>query len=370
MAKKSSPTLDQNPSPLADPFDSPNPPEEPLQPPPPLKTGPSCGQMVGGCIEIVLIALIVVILCGLITGGAVYLGQQQGVLAAEPPGALPTAVPGSLDAVPTVAPLNVPTLPAASPERTLPPAAETVSGTAEPTVAACADGAAWWFSQQAAFDALTRALPDVAFGGGNADAARIRLTAQRDALQAAGAPLCLEAAYAALLTAYDESLAGLDALADPNGLLARVGAVTDSLANTLVALWDRGVFTAVDAPTTRQVARGSGSDCAEDWRVAFTEVWSQFVPQAAGARNATGLTLNLAIGQLTALRDRAEAFAAPDCVRDVRQLALLWMASELDKLRAQAAGDAEAERAALRQSAQTAVQLRAWQTWLELPSFG
>jgi hypothetical protein len=352
-----------------DPFDNGTLPEGALEPPPPPRTGPSCGQVLGGCIEVVLIALIFVMLCGLISGAGVFFGQQRGVLAAEPPKTTPTPIPGFLDTVPTVAPLNVPTLPAEpAAERTLEAPEVNAAGT---PVAACADGAAWWFSQQATFTSAASALAEATISGGDPAAVRLRLAPQRDALDAEGAPTCLEEAHAALLQGLDAALAGLDAarVEDIATVQTQSAAVTAALADTLTTLWDRGVFTTLDAATTRQVARGSAGDCApEDWYAELTALWAGFNEQAATAQTASAITRNLAIGQMNALTEQATALEAPACVRDVQALATGWMTSTTGSLRALAAGDSATEQAAAAQAAQTAVLLRAWLDWVGLPA--
>ena len=364
MARKSSPMQDDELTTLGDPFDGGPLPDEPLEPPPPLRSGPTCGRLIGGCLEIVLITLIAVLTCGLISGAAVWLGEDRGVIPENPP----TAVPAFLDSVPTVAALNVPTL-AAEPaaERTLEVAD---AGTPLPAGVVCADGAAWWFSQQDTFNSLAAALPALAVGAENAGALRLRIAPRRDTLVSGGAPACLETPYAALLGAMDETLAGLDAAqaGDSAAFDAHSAAVTLALARTLTSLWDMGVFTAPDAPTTRAIARGSGGDCApEDWHAALVPLWADFTAEAAGARTATALNLNLAIGRMNTLIEQVTALDAPGCVNEVQRLALAHMTATTDTYRAQVAADGTAQLASAGQAAQSLVLLRAWEDWLGLP---
>ncbi|MFN8380248.1 MAG: hypothetical protein U0452_16435 [Anaerolineae bacterium] len=368
MARKSSPTQDDELTALDDPFDGGALPDEPLTPPPPPSTGPTCGQFLGGCLEIILIVLIVVMACGLVTGTGVWLGKDRGLLPDEPP----TAVPALLDSVPTVAPLNVPTLEAApAAERTLEVVAVTPVGTPIPAGIVCADGAAWWFSQMDTFNSLAVALPASVTGAENPAALRLRLSPRRDALASAGAPACLEAPYAALLGAMDDTLAGLSAAeaGETAALDAHAEAITLALAHTLTSLWDLGVFTAPDAPTTRSIARGSGGDCSpEAWHAALAPVWANFTTEANAARTATALNLNMAIGRMNTLIEQAAALQAPGCVSEVGRLALAWMTATTDSFRAQVSNDAAARQTSAAQAAQTLILLRAWEDWLGLPA--
>jgi len=367
MARKSSPMLDDELTPMDDPFDGGPLPEGPLDPPPPLRTGPTCGRLLTGCLEIALIALIVILACGLISGTAVWLGEDRGLLPENPP----TAVPAFLDRVPTVGALNVPTL-AVEPDavRTLDVPATVSAGTPSPSGVVCADGAAWWSSQQDTFNSLASALPSLSIGAETAGALRLRFTPRRDAFAAEGAPACLETPSAALLGALDETLAGLDAAqgGDSAAFDAHSAAVTQALARTLTSLWEMGVFTAPDAPTTRSIPRDSGADCSpEDWHAALAPLWADFTTEAAAARTATALNLNLAIGRLNTLIESASALEAPGCVSDMQRLALATMTSTTDAFRAQVSGDEAARLASTTQAAQSLVLLRAWEDWLGLP---
>lgn len=362
MTRKPPTVVGDEPIPLDDPFASGDLSDHYLAPPPPPRSGPSCGQFLGGCLEIVLITLIVVLGCGLISGAAVWLGEERGILPETPP----TAVPAFLDSVPTVAALNVPTL-AVEPfaARTL----DVDAPTALPSGAVCADGAAWWFGQQDTFNSLAVALPGLAAGAENAGALRLRLAPGRDAIAAAGPPACLETPYTALLGAMDETLAGLDAAqaGDSAAFDAHSAAVTRALARVLTSLWDLGVFTAPDAPTTRAIARGSSGDCApEDWHAALAPLWADFAAEAEAARTATAINLNLAIGRMNATIEQAAALEAPGCVSAVNQLALAWMMATTDSFRAQVSGDSAARQASAAQAAQSLILLRAWEDWLGL----
>lgn len=367
MARKSSPMQDDELTALNDPFDGSAAYVEPFDPPPSPRSGPTCGQLIGGCLEIALITLIAVMVCGLISGAAVWLGEDRGLLPDTPP----TAVLGILDRLPTVAALNVPTLAVApSAERTLEVEATAAPGTPAPSGVVCADGAAWWFSQTDTFDALATALPSLASGADNAAALRLRLTPRRESL-ASESPACLETPHTALLAAFDAVLAGLDAAeaGDSAALDAHAATVTRTLARTLTALWDIGVFTAPDAPTTRGILRGSGGDCApEDWHAALAPLWTAFTAEAETARTATALNLNLAIGRMNTQIEQASALEAPACVSEVNRLALNWMTATTDAFRAQVSGDAAARQAHTDQAAQTLVLLRAWEAWLGLPA--
>lgn len=366
MARKSSPLLTPEPSPLDDPFDGRGLPERPPEPPPAPRSGPTCGQVIGGLLEIVIIAAIAFLSCGLISGALVWAGEDRGLLAEAPP----TAAPNLLAGLPTVAPLNVPTLPAVAP--TAPPTSApeeraAIPATAAPQTAQCADGAAWWFAQQDAFSTFGAALPGLIFASENPAALRARLTPRRDALQAAGPPNCLEAPYAALLRAMDAVLVGLDAATAENtaAVNTQSEATTAALAETVTSLWDVGVFTAPEAATTRGIARGSG-ECAGAWQASLTTQWVAFRTAAAAAdpRTAPALTMNLRIGEMNTILDATMAIEAPVCATDVFRYTIEWMTGTTDALRAWVAQDSAGAGAAAAEAGRAAVLLQAWLDWL------
>ena len=372
MAKK--PPQDLEPSALEDPFDGPGLPDTPPAPPPPLRTGPTCGQFVGGLLEIILIAVIGLMVCGLISGAAVWLGEDRGLIPDNPP----TAAVSLLAQIPTVAPLNVPTLPVTpAPERTadaVPTAAPDSTApdaTPLPPDTACANGAAWWRDSQPLFDSIAAALPATRFGAESASALAARLSPAREALITSEPPLCLEAPHAALVAALDAALGGLNTAegGDVAAYTAQANRVNAELATVLNTLWDDGVFTAPEAASTRSVARGSAGDCAPDaWYADLTEQVTQFRTEAAAADPNTVpvISVNLGIGKLNGILEATTALTAPGCVADIGRYTTDWMAASIDLIRAQLAADATAARDAANRAGQAAVLLRAWQDWLGL----
>ena len=369
MAKKS--TSAPEPSPLNDPFDSRALPEEAPAPPPPPRTGPGCGGLLGGCLEIVIIAAIVLLTCSLLTGSAVWFGRDRGLLAQAPP----TPELSLLAQIPTVEPLNVPTLPAVVPTSITRPTSE--AGPDQPAAtaqtSACADAAAWWRDQQSTFDSFAVALAGVPYSGENPTAVYATLTPLRDGLSATIAPPCLDAPQRALLRAMDATLSGLNAAAASNTAQTDEYAAqaTTAMASVITSLWDLGVFTAADAATTRGIARGSDSDCTPaDWYAEFEPQWQAFRAAAASAdpRTASALTINLSIGQLNAIAEQITALDAPDCALDVERYATDWMTYTTEALTTHVAGDAAGAQTAAENAARALILLNAWIDWRGLPT--
>jgi hypothetical protein len=372
MAKRS--LLPPEPSPVDDPFDGRSFIEEAPAPPPPLRRGPGCAGLLGGCLEIALIAAIALLSCSTLSLVLVYVGQTQGVIAQAP-----DAPVSLLAQLPTVEPLNVPTLPAVIPTSSFatrdaqdatPAPGE--DGDAAATPAACADAAAWWRDQQAAFDAFTVALAGLPYSGEDATVVYASLVPQRDALSAANPPPCLDGPQAALVRAMEATLSGLSAagVGDTTRTDEYAAEASQALAEVITRLWDLGVFTAPDAATTRGIARGSGEDCApDDWYVAFEPQWQAFRAAAATAdpRVAPPLTINLSIGQMNGIFEQIAALDAPDCALDVERYATDWMTFTLEALIAHVAGDAAAAQTAAANAARALVLLQAWVDWRGLP---
>ncbi len=368
MARKSSPLLTPEPSPLDDPFDGHSLLERPPEPLPPPRSGPTCGQLIGGVFEIALIAAIAFLSCGVISGALVWAGEDRGLLAEAPP----TAALNLLAGLPTVAAQNVPTLPAVAPTAaptSAPGQPAAAAATGAPQSARCADGAAWWFAQQDAVSTFSAALPGLIFASENPAALRARLTPRRTALQTAGPPNCLEAPYGALLRAMDAVLAGLDAATAENSAAVDTHSetATAALADMLTSLWDLGVFTAPEAATTRGIARGSG-ECAGTWQAGLTAQRAAFrtAVTAADPRTAPALTMNLRIGDLNTILDVTRALEAPVCATDIFRYTVEWMTGTTDALAAWVAQDSAGAAAAAAEAGRAAVLLQAWLDWLGL----
>lgn len=366
--------LPPEPSPLDDPFNGRSFIEEAPAPPPPPRTGPGCGGLLGGCLEIVFIAAIVLLSCGTLSLVVVNLGQNRGVIAQPPAAQLHV-----LAQLPTVEPLNVPTLAAIIPTSiarptsepgaaTQPEAPAQSEATTEPV---CADAAAWWRDQQGAFDAFSVALAGLPFSGENPTAVYATLAPRRDSLSASSAPRCLETPQANLLRAMEATLSGLSAASagDRTRTDEYAAQATTALAGVLTNLWDLGVFTAADAAPTRSIARSSGADCADEgWRAAFEPQWQAFRAAAATAdpRVAPSLTMNLSIGQMNAITGQMAALTAPECAQDVERYATNWMTFTAEALTAHVAGEAASARAAAENAARALILLRTWEDWLGL----
>jgi hypothetical protein len=372
MAKRG--LLPPEPSPVDDPFDGRSFIEEAPAPPPPLRRGPGCAGLLGGCLEIMLIAAIALLSCSALSLVLVYVGQTQGVIAQAP-----DAPVSLLAQLPTVEPLNVPTLPAVVPTSAAATrdaqdatAAPGDDGDVAATPAACADAAAWWRDQQAAFDAFTVALSGLPYREEDATVTYASLVPLRDALSAASPPPCLDRPQAALVRAMEATLSGLSAAGagDTTRTDEYAAQAVQALADVLTQLWDLGVFTAPDAATTRGIARGSVEDCtAEDWHAVFEPQWQAFRAAAATAdpRLAPPLTINLSIGQMNGIFEEIAPLDAPDCALDVARYATDWMALTLDALTAHVAGDSAAAQAAAENAARALVLMQAWIDWRDLP---
>ncbi|HYO87275.1 MAG TPA: hypothetical protein VER79_01435 [Candidatus Limnocylindrales bacterium] len=367
MAKKS--MLIPAPSPLDDPFDGRALPDQAPVPPPPPRRGPGCAGLLGGCIEIVIIAAIVLLSCGLLSGAMVLLGQRTGVLADAP-----ESSNAMLAALPTVEPLNIPTLPAIIPTSSLRPTSE--PGVVQPAetdqTPACADGAMWWRDHQPDFDFFASTLFSATVNTETPAALLAQATPRRVTLAEAETPRCLEGPQAALLRGADAALAGLNAATagDSAAYEAQVAAGSLAFADVLTGLWDVGVFTAPDAPTTRAIARGTAEDCApDDWYTDFSAQVTDYRATAANAvpGSAPLLSINVAIGQMNLIANAAAALEAPVCMGDVEGYGLAWMTGRTEALSAFVAGDIATAQASAIGSGSALVRLNAWIDWLGLP---
>jgi hypothetical protein len=165
----------------------------------PARAPLGAGQIIGGAVQVIFTAVLIFVVLVALAGGVVLAGQRFGVIPARGSGGTSATA------------IDQPTMPDSAaidqPTATPPPTA-----TPRPEVAenpACPQAVAWWNSQQVQsnYAYFTRQVKDLARNSNNVAALTEQMRIHRDFVANFAADSCIDSAKAALLKAFDATIA-------------------------------------------------------------------------------------------------------------------------------------------------------------------
>jgi hypothetical protein len=325
------------------------------------RTGPGCLGLIGGFIQVILNALLLIVLLGILGIGGVYLAQSFGLIER------PTSAQTSL--------LGIPPLVVTQPPTAQPTAAAVVSGGMESMTGGPAEGCgapvAWWGSVSASFESVVISYAPLFYTPGQSVSETLDATrAARDLIAAAPADDCALPLRETVLQAVDAQVAAITTLQgqDRAGSLPQARLASAQFASIYDLLWETGLNTDSSAPVGLDIPRGGG-ECPglADWNAQIAPLLQAF---EASMLPTTDPTLNPAGAGPAADSARmvAQSMASltpPPCA-SVAHTAALTMANRLaDGVLGYLNGQPDASSGAI-DYARAAVLLDAYLRWLGL----
>ncbi|MEP7290128.1 MAG: hypothetical protein ABI835_00040 [Chloroflexota bacterium] len=325
-------------------------------------TSLSVGQIVGGAVQVILMAVVALAIFLAIGFGVIFAGQRLGVVAAR---ALPGAAT-SVASVPTQAPAALPTsAPQTAAEPTTPPAA-LPSATPD---SGCPTAPAWWNSQQIRdnYVYFTQQALDEARGSERIAALLEQMRIRRNFVSNFGTAPCLSGALDALLRGFDATIESARALnSNDQGALAQQQATASSaFAELTVALWTVSANADPAAPPALGVVRNSGASCGGQSWYSAVKPHSDAFANAANQLNVTSTPPDAARTLLNTMQTERDSIAAvetPVCAAQAQTLLLGALDSRKQIFEQQLAGS-NANTALSEYSRQNTL-FKAWVQWL------
>ncbi len=319
----------------------------------------SIGQVIGGCFQVVLIALLSLAIFLLIGFGTIFAAQRLGVV---PPR-------GAAD---TTAVVALPTPVAASGEQpTAAPAEPTAVPTALPSATpdtSCATAPAWWNSQQIRdnYVYFTQQALEEARTSDRISALLEQMRIRRNFVANFGAAPCLSEALDALVRGFDATIESARALnaGDQPALRQQQAAASGAFAQLTVALWTFGANADPLAPPILGVARGSGSACgAQGWYSAVQPHLDAFMTAANAIDPATTAadTARAQLDTMSAERASIAALETPACATQPQTTLLAALDSLTQSIQQRLAGTTDS---ALPEYTRQNTIFNAWVQWL------
>ncbi len=305
-------------------------------------------SLIGGCLQVFLIALLSLILFLALGFGIAVAARSIGLVSVD------TATPAA--ELPTPFPTSTPVPPTEN-------AAVAVEPTNEPT---CVEMADWWNAQAtvyASFSGLSVSNPP-----DQLPPLIQRMRIWRDNAAAIPAAPCVESARGVLLNAYDFLIGAFESLnsGDVNAANSRSLMALGALSDLYPALWNAGVATE-DSPVAAGIAGGSGFDCgASAWydaaklqREAFREAY-----QGLDLRTQPPNVIRQTLNTMTAVRANVDALETPECAATLERLMLDMMSSTIDSVQQGLSGNVAASAESLLDARRAELMLDSWIQWL------
>lgn len=309
---------------------------------PPRRTGPREVGLIGGCFNVLLIAIVSIIIFLALGVGVVLGGRALGVFSNT----------ASLSAEPAVVQLATAT-------------------PIPPTEVAC-EPQRWWDEQQAAFDYFTTLYDRVTIAAPSdtLDAIRAEMTSQRDTAAAVQTSSCLADATDAFTQAVNNAIEAVETFAASGrpSAASQAESASAGLSAALVALWDQGIATDPNTPPNLDISRGGGCDATQlnGWAEPFRQQWQQVdaILSQTDVAAANPTVVQQAVTGLEAVRSNLSAIPAPQCVSRINQLSVIALNSYINGTNATLQGNPEAARESASTYARSRVALNAWLAWL------
>lgn len=305
-------------------------------------------SLIGGCFNVLLIAIVSILIFSLLGVGIVLGGRAVGIF---PKTASADSAPPQL--VPIATPVSAALAPAA------------------PDAESC-EPQAWWNAQSGAFDyfAVLYDRATIAPLAGTLDELRAEMTARRDTAAAVPSAACLAAARDALAQGMDDAIGAVESVAASGrrSAASQAESASASLANVLVALWDLRISNDLNTPPSLDIPRGGNCDAAQlaAWADRFLPLWQQVDAILSQTDVAAGNPADAqqVVTGLEAIRGNLTAIPSPQCVSRANELSLIGLNSYINGANLMQQGIPDAARESASIYARSRVTLNAWLAWL------
>ncbi len=335
--------------------------------------GVRIGQLIGGLIQAVLIAVLALAIFGALGFGVAFGGQQLGLLPTRPPR---VEEPQAVAAVPTQPPQQ-----AAPTQGGSAPTSAPAQGVAAPTQApptatpdqGCAAAAPWWNSsqvQQTYQYFLTTAISDARGSD--------RIPALLDSMNIKSSfvanfhskdfqdDACVDPVRNDLVSGFNEIMNAVRSVqtSDEAGVTQHQANADKSFAQATADLWALNVNVDADAPPSVGVAQGSGASCgAQDWYSSTKTQLDAFFSTGNQINvNSQPNEVRAKIDNMNAIQANIATATTPACVSKPQTILLNALASDVAYYQQlQTGSNGDTQRSAFEQKYRL---FNAWMAWL------
>ncbi|MBW4439374.1 MAG: hypothetical protein KME04_19690 [Pleurocapsa minor GSE-CHR-MK-17-07R] len=325
--------------------------------------------IIGGFIQVILNALLLLVLLAVLGIGGVYLAQSFGLI--DPPAASSASLLGIPPLIATPAPAPEALTDSAGIDSMTDSAGidSMTDGDAVDTV--CAAPLDWWNTVSASFESIVISYAPLYFSPGQSISETLdTVRGARDIIANAAADDCALPLRETVLAAVDAQINAIVTLqnADRAGSNPQARIAAAQFASIYDLLWETGLNTSPESPINQNVSRGGG-ECPglPEWNAQIAPLLAAFEatllpvtdptidPATAGPAADSARLISAQIVQLT----------APPCAAEAQNQAVITTSRLADGVLGYLSGQADASSASV-DYARASVLLDAWLRWLGL----